>query len=49
VHVGPDVVHDLDLRVDPSRPIVELTREIEAAARERDPRVHRISFRFPAR
>jgi cation diffusion facilitator family transporter len=52
MHLGPDLVHvDLDLRVDPTltaADILATSRSLEAAVRERHPRVQRVSLRFPA-
>ncbi len=51
MHLGPDTVHvDLDLQVDPGTTggdVMTLSREIEAAVRERHPQIRRVSLRFP--
>jgi cation diffusion facilitator family transporter len=48
MHIGPDVVHvDLDLVVEPSASAVDVSREIEAAVRDKHPEIHRVSVRFP--
>jgi cation diffusion facilitator family transporter len=49
MHIGPDVVHvDLDLVVEPAASAVDVSRQIEAAIRDRHPQIRRVSVRFPA-